>query len=90
MIRPQHIDKRNLNRCIVKARVDTVLIAGHNDVLDCFGWLSDPIHYIIKILFAVNQSIHPSIGRSINQIGRSVGRVLVGLDVFICLLFFIC
>ena len=47
MIRPQHIDKRNWNRCIVKARVDTVLIAGHNDVLDCFGWLSDPIHYII-------------------------------------------
>jgi len=38
MIRPQHIDKRNLNRCIVKARVDTVLIARHNDVLDWFGW----------------------------------------------------
>jgi hypothetical protein len=44
MIRPQHIDKRNLNRCIVKARVDTVLIAGHNDVLDCFGSLLSTIY----------------------------------------------
>jgi hypothetical protein len=39
MIQPKHVDKGKLNKCILKASVDTIFcwtqsIAGHNSVLD--------------------------------------------------------
>ena len=41
MILPQHVDKRNLNKCILKASVDTVFYLNHCilgiDLLFLFG-----------------------------------------------------